>query len=167
MKLRRYLNINPIKNIVYKGEKPIIEIKSANRKIKCTNNHPFLTLNGWKSAKDLTVGEELLTSEPTTLQSLNALNDDQYQIMLGSFLGDGHVSNHGLSRYRIKFIHCEEQEDYCQWKANTFNCDTRTVEKNGYAERKAITFNTKMFGLNKLLPCSGSLNKKYSSMGFR
>jgi len=36
---------------------PMIEIETESRQISCTPEHPFLTLLGWKSAKDLNYGD--------------------------------------------------------------------------------------------------------------
>lgn len=49
----RFMPVNETMNRVYNGELSIIEGYNFN-KIVCTSNHKFLTLNGWKCAKDLT-----------------------------------------------------------------------------------------------------------------
>lgn len=135
-----------------RGKKKLIEIKCANRKIKCTENHRFLTENGWKEASSLQVGELIKTSEPTDHQLLHCLNSDQEQIILGSFLGDGNIANHGRSRFRLRMTHGFDQMEYCEWKANMFGAKTRLVKDNGYAKNPAIAFNSEMFGMNQILP---------------
>lgn len=47
---------NKILNIWKKGKKPLISVIVGSRKIKCTENHLFLTDKGWKKAKDLING---------------------------------------------------------------------------------------------------------------
>jgi predicted ribonuclease YlaK/intein/homing endonuclease len=135
-----------------RGKKKLIEIKCANRKIKCTENHRFLTENGWKEASKLQVGELIKTSEPTNHQLLRYLNSDQEQIILGSFLGDGNIINYGRSRFRLRIAHDFDQREYCDWKANMFGAKTRLVKDKGYAKKPAIVFNSEMFGMNQTLP---------------
>lgn len=142
-----------IVNVWDRGEKTLVEIQCGKRKIKCTSNHKFLTHKGWVEAANLLSGDLIKTTTPIISGSQieghlqNALNTDQYQIVLGSFLGDGHIqtiSNHSL---RMKIIHGNDQKEYCQWKANMFGAKTRHVEKNGYAQKPATVFCTKSFSI--------------------
>ena len=41
------------------------------------------------------------------------LNNDQLQLIYGSYLGDGHLSITSNNRLRLKIIHCEKQKEYC------------------------------------------------------
>ncbi len=131
------------------GIKPTIKIKFGNRKVSCTKNHKFLTADGWKEAENLMKGDIIISNNPNSHQVLNALNDDQEQIFLGSFLGDGSISNHGINRNRLKIIHGIKQSEYCQWKANMFGREAKTIEKNGYSQKPAVSFATKCFAFNK------------------
>ena len=136
-----------IKNVWKKENKKLIELSLCGKKIRCTENHKFLTNHGWIEAKDLKNGSLIKTFNDTT-KGIKSLNDDQMQIVLGSFLGDAHLSNHGKSRYRLKEIHSISQSDYCKWKAEIFDTETSIIEKNGYSQRQAIKFCTKLFGLD-------------------
>jgi len=140
-----------ITNAWNKGERQLLKIICGNKIIKCTPNHRFLTENGWKEANNLTVGTLLKTSNGTNL-CIRAVNDDQMQIILGSFLGDGHLSTYKNNRYRLNIIHDIKQTEYCQWKAEQFNCKTIKIQKNGYSNKEAIKFCTKTFGLQEELP---------------
>lgn len=135
-----------------RGKKKLLEVKCANRKIKCTENHRFLTENGWKEASKLQIGELIKTSESTDHQLLHYLNSDQEQIILGSFLGDGNIANHGRSRFRLRMTHGFDQREYCEWKAGMFGAKTRIIKDNGYSKKLAIAFNSEMFGMNQTLP---------------
>lgn len=132
-----------------RGEKPLIEISCGKRRIRCTDNHRFLTMNGWKQAGELEVGDLIKTAIDGQIY-VRALNDDQHQIVLGSFLGDGHLSQYKNARYRLKVTHGISQSDYCMWKASMFGTDVSFVEKNGYSQKPAIKFGTKMFGMKNL-----------------
>jgi intein/homing endonuclease len=135
-----------------RGEKELILVKLNNRKIKCTPNHKFLTTNGWIAAENLKSGDLVLTTSPITGQINKQLNDDQYQIILGSFLGDGHLSKHGENKYRLAEIHGMSQESYARWKSSMFSAEPYIVENNGYAQKNAIKFSTKLFCLKNNLP---------------
>jgi predicted ribonuclease YlaK len=132
-----------------RGLKSLIQLKMGNRKIKCTPDHKFLTEDGWKSASDIKLGELILTSEPDEHQLLNSLNKDQFNLMIGSYLGDGHMHNTGESRYRLRVQHGIGQNDYCTWKSDIFKSNTNYIEKNGFAQKPAVKFQSKCFGLNK------------------
>ena len=134
-----------------KSPKKLIELSFANRKIRCTYNHKILTPSGWKMARDLEVGDFAITTEPNSFQLLRELNDDQYQVLIGSFLGDGHVSKVGLHRYRLKISHSSKQDKYCNWKAKIFNRNTKIVKNGGYGE-KLSCFWTLTFGMDKDFP---------------
>lgn len=138
-----------ILNACEKGERNLIQITCGNREIRCTENHPFLTENGWKKAKELCKGDLIKTS-PSTPFFLRSLNDDQLQVALGSFLGDGHLSSNGLNRYRLVVIHGAKQQQYCKWKADIFNAKTEYIEKNGYSKKQAVKFVSKSFCLQYL-----------------
>lgn len=138
-------------NVWKKNKKTLLQIICANQLIKCTPNHRFLTEYGWIEAKNLIPGTLLKTYADTT-RYVKSINEDQKQILLGSFLGDGCVRHEGKSRFRLSVIHGIKQKEYCQWKADMFQVKTRLIENNGYAQTQAINFTTKLFGLNKEFP---------------
>lgn len=138
-----------VTNAWEKGFRSLIQLKMGNRKIKCTPNHKFLTENGWKPASDIELGELILTSEPDEHQLLNSLNEDQFNLMVGSYLGDGSINKVGDSRYRVRVQHGINQNNYCSWKADLFGAKTSYIEKNGYSQKPAVRFQSKCFGLNK------------------
>lgn len=138
-----------ITNAWNRGKKPLIQITCGNREIRCTANHPFLTERGWVDAGDLSVGDRLRTS-PGTPQYIRSLNDDQMQIALGSFLGDGRISSHKEGSSRLTVCHGIKQLDYCSWKASMFDSKLTYLEKNGYSQTPAVRFCTTSFGFDRL-----------------
>ena len=138
-----------VTNAWKKEERELVKIYACNRTIKCTPNHRFLTTNGWVQSKDLLPGTLIKSTSPKLGQISYDLNDDQKQIMLGSFLGDGYIHNHGRNRFRLSIIQDIKQREYCEWKASVFGSTTVTVEKNGYSQKPAIKFNTKLFASDK------------------
>lgn len=140
-----------IVNAWNRGEKPLVSIMCGNKVIRCTSNHRFLTENGWVPANCLEQGDLLKTSNSTDLH-VRALNDDQTQVVLGSFLGDGHLSTYKVGRYRLIETHSIKQEAYCKWKAAIFDVDTKSISENGFKKTPAVSFCTKAFGLPFDLP---------------
>ena len=134
-----------------RGSRNILEIKAGKRKIKCTPDHKFLTESGWKAAKDLHNGD-LLVSRNDGNQFTRALNSDQEQVVLGSFLGDGHLSRSKKNSYRLKINHGMPQEEYCKFKASIFKSKTKIKKNNGYSKKDSVHFCSKLFGINGDFP---------------
>ena len=147
------------KKITYafrKENSKLLKISIGKKKIKCTENHKFLTLNGYKEAKSLTI-EDLLISNYDISKTegciSKGMNTDQEQIFLGSYLGDGGIQKLKSNRYRIKFLHCEKQKNYCQWKGNMFNIEKLTlIKENGYSKKPAYRCSTKIIDYDIFIP---------------
>lgn len=78
------------KRVTYAWEKtteePLIKISYSKSNLKCTPNHKLLTTSGWKQAREIIVGDLLISTYNPSLSELavsKGLNPDQYQIMLG------------------------------------------------------------------------------------
>jgi len=127
----------------------IWQVTLGNREIRATDNHRFLTTGGWKRLDHLAIGDHVVCS-PGTEQFISHLNDDQMQIALGSFLGDGCLTSHKPGRYRLRIIHGIKQKNYCEWKASMYGAKTKIIEKNGFSAKPAIVFATKSFGMGDL-----------------
>jgi intein/homing endonuclease len=50
-----------ITNAWNRGTRKLVQVQLNNRKIKCTPNHPFLTIGGWVNAEDLKPGDLVST----------------------------------------------------------------------------------------------------------
>lgn len=98
-----------IKEAMPRGKRQVYELRTGNRKIKATDNHPFLTLAPginpayprkpeWKKLKDLKKGDliAILTEVPDWMgQGNNHLPDgtvasEDLMEQLGLYVGDGH-----------------------------------------------------------------------------
>jgi hypothetical protein len=141
-----------ITNVWEKYNENLLELNIGGYTTKCTENHLFLTENGYITAKNLTTKDNIL-SQPSRFSS-KKLNDDQYQIVLGSFLGDGHIYKLKSNKIGLSVRHGIEQKEYCEWKAKMFDVDTKTIEKNGYSQNQAIMFDTKIIHITKEFPLS-------------
>lgn len=132
----------------YNGEKDTIRIYYSNTSIECTPNHKILTLEGWKKASELVLGDGIISSD-SGVSSLAVLNSDQRDLVIGASLGDGWIDyrkNEGYSA-RIKLIQGEKQKDYLYWKADILNSkdSVQYILENGYSNTPAYSVNTKMF----------------------
>ena len=138
-----------------KEREELIKIKMSKRIINCTPEHKILTTKGYVEAKNLKIGNLILSKyDKNHINNVIApsLNDDQLQVVYGSYLGDGHISITTKKRYRLKIIHCEKQEEYCKWKAKMFNIqNVKYIQENGYSKKPAYQFSTKIFDLNNEL----------------
>ena len=142
------------KNMTYawrKEREDLIKIKMSKKVINCTPEHKILTTKGYKRANRLNEGDLIISKyDENHVDNIisPALNEDQLQIVYGSYLGDGHIGITKKNRYRLAFTHCAKQKIYCEWKANMFGImQLRYVEKNGYSQKPAYTFSTKIFDL--------------------
>jgi len=134
----------------------LVKISMSKKKITCTPEHKILTVNGYVKASHLQRGDIVIckydTSHETTIIA-PALNDDQTQIVYGSYLGDGHISFTNMERTRLKIMHGASQEEYCRWKAMMFNIhQVKLIQENGYSKKPAYSFHTKIFDLNNVIP---------------
>ena len=138
-------------------EEPLIKISYSKSNLKCTPNHKLLTMSGWKQAREIVVGDLLISTYNPALTELavsKGLNPDQYQIMLGSILGDGSISKSPGGRYRLKFVHGEKQEQYLRWKAHMFGIDTIHTHRGGYTTSLKYVCATKSIDLSNHIDVS-------------
>jgi recombination protein RecA len=79
----------------------------------CTPNHKIRTPAGWKEAQELQVGDRVMQAVP------HRLSDFQWQVVLGSLMGDGNLSptRSGLGT-RFRLGHGAKQVQYAEWKAS-------------------------------------------------
>jgi recombination protein RecA len=81
----------------------------------CTTNHQIRTPSGWKEARQLAVGDRVLQATP------HYLSDFQWQVILGTLMGDGALSpNQNGHAARLRWRHGEKQIAYSDWKASLF-----------------------------------------------
>jgi len=147
------------KRITYgwrKERQDMLRIKASKKIIKCTPEHKILTTNGYLEANKLSPGDLLMSyynyNDNRKFDYISkAMNSDQEQLLLGSFLGDGCVRKiNGENRIRLSIIHGRKQEKYCRWKASMFGInDVTYIEKNGYAKTPAYSFKTKVIDIEK------------------
>ena len=94
-----------------------------------TENHLVRTPGGWREAGELIAGDRVMVSETARL------SDQQWQVILGGLLGNGHLApnTRGRSGVRYRMGHGPKQVAYLDWKcAQLGNIgQTRTVRSTG------------------------------------
>jgi recombination protein RecA len=79
-----------------------------------TENHLIRTPGGWRQAGELAVGDRVMVAQE------HRLSDQQWQVVLGSLLGDGCLSPNPSDRDGVRFRlgHGASQLDYLDWKVS-------------------------------------------------
>jgi recombination protein RecA len=91
-----------------------------------TPNHLIRTLGGWTEAGDLIAGDRVLAAEP------HRLSDQQFQVVLGSLMGDGNLSPNRRDRNGVRFRlgHGAKQVEYLEWKTALIGNIKHSVSEN-------------------------------------
>ncbi|PMR58184.1 recombinase RecA [Verrucosispora sp. ts21] len=79
-----------------------------------TANHLVRTPGGWREAGELIAGDRVMLAET------RRLSEQQWQVVLGSLMGDGALSPNRQDRNGVRFRlgHGEQQVDYLDWKVS-------------------------------------------------
>ena len=127
------------------GHKKLVRVTTEKGDIRCTHEHRLLTTTGWQAAGALIPGDMLLGCAFGKHTAL--LNDDQLQLVIGSFLGDGSLTAvpGGL---RLRWTHGIKQKNYCAWKACLLDGKVTGIEENGYAGMPAVRAASRAFRLD-------------------
>ena len=96
-----------------------------------TPNHLIRTPGGWTEAGDLIAGDRVLAAEP------HRLSDQQFQVVLGSLMGDGNLSPNRRDRNGVRFRlgHGAEQAEYLEWKTALMGNIKHSVSENAKGAR--------------------------------
>ena len=134
----------------------LIKIKMSKKRILCTPEHKILTVNGYVEANKLVIGDVVLckydeNSDTSHISCIcRALNEDQLQIIYGSYLGKGHIRHSKfIKRYSLSIIHGEKQKDYCYWKANMLGIKSDDIKINKLNEIIIINKTNKINEINE------------------
>jgi len=96
-----------------------------------TPNHLIRTPGGWTEAGDLIAGDRVLATEP------HRLSDQQFQVVLGSLMGDGNLSpnRQGRNGARFRLGHGAKQAEYLEWKTTLMGNIGHSVSENAKGAR--------------------------------
>ncbi len=103
--------------------------KNGLAQFAATGNHLIRTPGGWRPAGELIPGDRVLAVEE------QRLGEQQFQLILGSLMGDGNLSpnRRGRSGTRFRMGHGAKQAAYLDWKSSLLGNipHTRTVNAKG------------------------------------
>src|SRR6202042_2303475 len=103
--------------------------KNGLAQFAATENSLVRTPGGWRQGGELIPGDRLMVAEK------QHLGEQQLQLILGSFMGDGNLSpnRRGRSGTRFRMGHGAKQGAYLDWKASLLGNipHTRTVNAKG------------------------------------
>ncbi len=82
--------------------------------VSCTEDHPILTPRGYRRARKLRIGDEVMVAVE------HRLSPGQRQVILGGLMGDGLLSPAGRQARSVRFRmgHGQKQIPYVAWKAS-------------------------------------------------
>ena len=155
-----------------KAREDLVKITALERVIRCTPEHKILTVHkGYVEASTLKCGDLLLCRCETNHKDRDkniavALNEDQLQIVYGSYFGDGQFHKIGLQRYKLNWFHkmiwfhrdSQSEWNYFQWKVEMFGITTMRCE----ADNDRVCIETAVFDLDSGLDlnCGTYKNEK-------
>jgi recombination protein RecA len=94
-----------------------------------TENHLVRTPGGWRQAGEIIAGDRVMASETARL------SEQQWQVVLGGLMGDGHLAPNPRGRAGVRFRmgHGAKQVDYLDWKCSLLGNigQSRSVRPNG------------------------------------
>ena len=103
--------------------------KNGLAQFAATENHLIRTPGGWRQAGELIPGDRVMIVEQ------QRLGEQQFQLILGSLMGDGNLSpnRRGRSGTRFRMGHGARQAAYLDWKASLLGNipHARTVNAKG------------------------------------
>lgn len=94
------LGAGSVADVVDNGIKPVWRLRTeSGREIEATDNHPFLTYDGWRELRDLTVGTHLAV--PRVLPVEGSAEWPEHEVIaLGHLLAEGNLCHpHGVYFY--------------------------------------------------------------------
>jgi len=130
----RVFEYKPLTFAWEKNNNNLIKLFLYKKEIVCTLNHKILTLKGYIEADKLLIGDIVMCKYSKEHKNCSiicpALNNDQLQIIYGSYLGNGDINKTNKGRLRLKMVHSKEQKEYCKWKANMLGISKIKYKQN-------------------------------------
>jgi hypothetical protein len=144
-----------------RSQQKVFLVKTASGKqIRCTEQHPLLTVDGFKQVGTIKAGDVVLSvgRSPTNKKNVKKNRPNTYvehknydtcdqwdQVVLGSLLGDGGVYKKPTNNPYFKEQHCVKQGGYLAWKRKILEQKLRTRDikcKSGYTGEDQVGFCT-------------------------
>ena len=171
VKVRSYNEVNKIfedklvTGSIRTGQKECFLVKTTRSSLEATANHKILTPTGFKRVDELSVGSIICKDRGEHLSNIKTLlNDDQFQVVLGSVLGDGYIDYQDKEKRigRLTLSHSSKQYNYLKWKADCFNTApklARTYTSSYHSPNSRLyTVTSKLFILPEPITMSSFLS---------
>ena len=147
----REIESKKITHIFENGVKKVYEIEIEGRKgkIKATENHPFAVFRDGKlvyiPVSELKENDNLFRLTVKNSNNARILSQENYDILLGILLGDGHISRSKQKKiaYRIGKTHGLKQLNYSNYCKDIFEGVEKFDLKSGYTGKPLCGFKTK------------------------
>ncbi|HOB47763.1 MAG TPA: intein-containing recombinase RecA [Mycobacterium sp.] len=96
-----------------------------------TPNHLIRTPGGWTEAGNIIADDRVMAAEP------HLLSDQQFEVILGSLMGDGNLSpnRHGRNGVRFRMGHGAKQRQYLEWKTELLGNIGHSIFENSTGAR--------------------------------
>ena len=132
----------PIVKVFKNGVKQTYKVTTSSKyNLKATAKHKVLTQHGYVEVQDLKPYKDYVLSDATSnLRTAKLLNEDQLQVVLGSYLGDGSLiqENKQVNCFSLKLTQGIAQLSYLQWKMQAFPSLATRLIKSGYTGEFSI-----------------------------
>jgi intein/homing endonuclease len=97
-----------VSGIFDNGVQPLLRIRTGiGHEIKCTPNHPVLTVSGWVRADSLEIGRRIATARRYPTREQSATLTEAHMLILGFLIGDG-----GLTQDSARFTNTNPELVY-------------------------------------------------------
>jgi recombination protein RecA len=99
----------------FKVDRPGDGTGRGHASLAMTRNHLIRTPGGWREAEDINAGDRVLLAQPSLL------SDQQWEVVLGSLMGDGCLSRpvrRDSESARLRMGHGARQAAYLDWKCS-------------------------------------------------
>jgi len=109
--LTKQFEYKNIKQAWKREKRELVQLICKNRKIKCTPNHKFLTLNGWKEARDISNNESILLSNSNYCSVKSVLYKKEFDYVYDIEVEDNHnfiVSSSKKSKNGLVAHNCQD-----------------------------------------------------------
>lgn len=133
----------PVIDVVANGVKPVYRVKTRlGREIVVTDNHPFLTIDGWRELRDLFEGERIALARVLPVEGQKDW-DDYKLIVLAGVLAEGNTCHpSGLYYYNNEI---EQVRDFISYLKEFENTKPRICKRRGRYEVYAGTGQDRRF----------------------
>lgn len=138
------------KNLTFawkKDAEDLVKVTFKERNIISTPNHLYLTIDGYKEAGKLTPNDIMVArTEKHNKNYCKGLNDDQVQVIIGSFLGGARISRTKNGSYELTQFQSLKKSEYSKWKSGLFGVTSHLVDVG--LKSRLIGFTTPQFHSN-------------------